>query len=264
LRRASTVTAILGDRLTPDARALDSLLGRTSPLAKLAVAMTWLCGLVVTLDLRAPLFLTTVAVLAGPLLGRIPLRRVLLGVAPLWAAAVGIVFFNSVFSAANTDPLLPEVARLGPWRITAAGLDAGLAVGARVFAIAAVGVLFGQTTDSTRLADALVQQARLSPRFAYGALAAYQAVPRFAEDLVALRQARRIRGLRGGWHPRILVGLLVQAIRHGDRLALAMDARAFGSGPRTTFRTVSWSALDALVAGGGTACLIVALTIARL
>ena len=116
--------------------------------------------------------------------------------------------------------------------------------------------MFALTTDSTRLADSLVQQAGLSPRFAYGALAAYQAVPRFGEDLTTLRQARRLRGLRGGWHPRLLVGLLVLAIRHGDRVALAMDARAFGFGPRTRYREVRWGPLDLAVGVG--ACLVLA------
>jgi hypothetical protein len=92
-------------------------------------------------------------------------------------------------------------------------------------AIAFTSVVFALTTDSTRLADALVEQGHVPERFAYGALAAYQAVPRFGEDLATLRQARRIRGLPGSWHPRLLVSLLVLAIRHGDRLALAMDAR---------------------------------------
>ena len=71
-------------------------------------------------------------------------------------------------------------------------------------------------------------------RFAYGALAAYQVDP-------AVRRGPRPRCARRAasaacadrWHPRLLVGLLVLAIRHGDRMALSMDARAFGSGPRT-------------------------------
>jgi energy-coupling factor transport system permease protein len=107
----------------------------------------------------------------------------------------------------------------------------------------------------------LVQQAHVPERFAYGALAAYQAVPRFAEDLSTLRQARRIRGLRGSWHPRLLLGLLVLAIRHGDRLALAMDARAFGSGPRTRYRVVSWHALDGVVAVASAFVLVGALAL---
>jgi energy-coupling factor transport system permease protein len=131
-----------------------------------------------------------------------------------------------------------------------------------VVAIAAVGVVFGQTTDATALADSLVQQARAPERFAYGALAAYQAIPRLAAQLTTLRQARRIRGLRSTWHPRMLVGLLVLAIRHGDRLALAMDARGFGSGPRSRFREVRWSTLDACVLAGAVGVLAVAALVA--
>ena len=43
----------------------------------------------------------------------------------------------------------------------------------------------------------------------------------------------------------MLVGLLVLAIRHGDRLALAMDARGFGAGERSRYRVVRWTWLDA-------------------
>ena len=64
--------------------------------------------------------------------------------------------------------------------------------------------------------------------------------------------------MRGSWHPRILVGLLVLAIRHGDRVALAMDARGFGSGPRTHYRLVQWSWLDAALAAGAAAILVAA------
>ncbi|MDQ6877352.1 MAG: energy-coupling factor transporter transmembrane protein EcfT [Candidatus Dormibacteraeota bacterium] len=149
---------------------------------------------------------------------------------------------------ANGDPAIVEIARAGPFRLTEPAAWAGLGLAARVVAIASVGVVFARTTDPARLVDALVQQAHVPDRFAYGALAAYQALPRFSEDLLTLRQARRIRGLRGGWHPRLLVGLLVLAIRHGDQLALAMDARSFGSGARTHYRIVEWRPLDLLVA----------------
>jgi energy-coupling factor transport system permease protein len=150
---------------------------------------------------------------------------------------------------------------LGPIRITELAATNGIALMLRTAAIACVGAVFILTTDSTRLADALVQQARVPARFAYGALAAYQSIPRFADDLAALRQARRIRGLRVGWHPRLLIGLLVLAIRHGDRMALAMDARAFGSGPRGRYREVRWSALDLGVAIGSAAALAGALAL---
>jgi len=139
---------------------------------------------------------------------------------------------------------------------------AATGLAARVAAIVSVGTVFVLTTDATRLMDALVQQARVSPRFAYGLLAAYQAVPRLADDLAALRGARRLRGLRE-LHPSLLVGLLIRAIRHADQLSIAMDARGFGPGPRTTYRPIAWSRLDLVVGLSALALLIATLVVSR-
>jgi energy-coupling factor transport system permease protein len=234
---------------------LDSPLGRTSPVLKLGIAVAFLVALAFTLDPLPPVVLTIVVLLAGLRIGHVPERSLVRALVPLWSAALGIALFNILFSTSNGDVTAREIAMIGPFRITAEAVGAGVAIGLRVLAIASVGAVFALTTDSTRLVDALVQQARAPERFAYGALAAYQAIPRFAEDLTTIRQARRIRGLRGGWHPRVLVTLLVLAIRHGDRKALAMDARAFGSGPRSAYRVVSWGPLDVAVGLGAIALL---------
>jgi energy-coupling factor transport system permease protein len=228
-------------RRPDDELAYGSPLGRLSPILKLGIALAWLIGLLTTTDPRPPLMLALVAVVAGMALGGIPIGRLARGLAPLWSVALLAGFFNAIFSAANPDPASTELLTLGPLRMTEEGVEGGVGIGARVLGFAAVGGVFGLTTDPTRFVDSLVQQARLPARFAYGALAAYGAIPRFAEDLTTLRQARRIRGLRSSWHPGLLLALLVLAIRHADRMALAMDARAFGSGPRTAFREVRWT-----------------------
>lgn len=243
---------------------LDSALGRTSPILKLAIALVWLVGLATTTAWLPPIVLAAVVIGAALTVGRVPAGDVARAVAPLWLAALGLAFFNTVFGAANADPTAATVATIGPWRVTAEAVQAGVGLGLRVVAIGAVGAVFALTTDSTRLVDSLVQQAHVPERFAYGALAAYGAIPSFATDLADLRAARRMRGLRGSWHPRILVGLLVLAIRHGDRMALAMDARAFGSGPRTRYREVRWSGLDLVVGVAAVAILLVALASANL
>ncbi len=242
---------------------LDSVLGRTSPVLKLGIALAWLIGLATTTAWAPPIVLAAVAVLAALTVGRVPAADLARAVAPLWLAAAGLAFFNTVFGLANADAASSTVLTLGPWRVTAEAIDAGIGLGLRVVAIGAVGAVFALTTDSTRLVDALVQQARVPERFSYGALAAYGSIPRFGEDLVNLRAARRIRGLRGSWHPRILVGLLVLAIRHGDRMALAMDARAFGSEPRSRYRETRWSTTDLSIGVMATAALLGALASAR-
>lgn len=238
---------------------LDSVLGRTSPIVKLGVAVAWLIGLAFTLAWTPPLVLAGTAIAAGIVLGSVRLDALARSIAPLWIAALGIGLFNALYSTSNGDPGATSLVDVGAFRITVEAATNGLALALRVIAIASVGAVFTLTTDPTRLADALVRQGHVSPRFAYGALAAYQAIPRFTEDLSTLRQARRIRGLRGSWHPRLLVTLLVLAIRHGDRMALAMDARAFGAGPMSQYRDLRWSWLDAAVGVGALATLVAAL-----
>lgn len=250
-------------RLELEEASLASPLGRASPLLKLAIALGWLVALAFSYDVRPAAVVALAAVTAGLSLGRIPPGRLAAGLAPLWAVALGIGLTNALFAAANTDPANAVAIVLGPLRLTWAGIAGGVGIAARVVAVAAVGVVFGQTTEPTRLVDSLVQQARAPERFAYGALAAYQAIPRLAAELTTLHQARRIRGLRTGWHPRMLVGLLVLAIRHGDRVALAMDARGFGSGPRTRYREVRWTPRDAALGIGAAAVAALAVLAGR-
>jgi energy-coupling factor transport system permease protein len=230
---------------------LESALGRTSPVVKLGVAILWLVALAFTLEPLPPVAVAVLAIGAGLWLGEIPPVHLVRALTPLWIAALGVGLFNTLFSPANLDASATEILSIGPFRITEQALMSGVSIGLRVLAIASVGAVFALTTDSTKLVDSLVQQARVPERFAYGTLAAYQAIPRFAEDLTTLRQARRIRGLRGGWHPRILVSLLVLAIRHGDRKALAMDARAFGSVPRSAYRVIVWGPMDVWIGVAG-------------
>lgn len=241
-----------------DARAA-SPLGRADPLAKLAIAMIWLIGLAFTTRPEPPFVIAGLTLGAGSVLGRVRPLDLARALAPLWLVAGVVILSNVLFGAANPDPTATEVARLGPLRITAEAVATASALGLRVTAIASVGAVFALTTEPTRLVDALVQHGAVPERFAYGALAAYQAIPRFADDLATLRQARRIRGLRGSWHPRLLVGLLVLAIRHGDRVALSMDARGFGSGPRSRYRIVRWRTADAVLVAASVAALGAAL-----
>lgn len=251
--------AILAPEIGPAQR--ESLLGRTNPLVKLGIALVWLLGLGLTIDIRPPLILTLVALIAGLQLGALSPAVLARRLAPLGLAALSIALTNLLFSTHNPDPLATELFRLGPLRVTQEAVEAAAGIGARVVSIISVGAVFALTTDATRLIDSLVQLARVSPRFAYGLLAAYQAVPRLADDLATLRSARRLRGLRE-WHPRILVGLLVRAIRHADQLAIAMDARGFGAGPRTTYRPEAWTPLDAVVAATAFVILVAALVLA--
>ena len=233
----------------------DAPLARANPVAKLAAALVLLIALFASLD-----GVTALLVLAG-LVATLPLSglrvRDLLGRAWLVGLAViAIAAFNVVFAA---EQLGPEAIAVGPVRIGAETLVNGLGLGLRLLAIVLSGLLATATTQPTDLADSLVQQLRVSPRFAVGVLAALRLLPILSREWQILAMARRARGVEAGRSPvaavRLFAGqllaLLVTAIRRATRMALAMEARGFGAMPCRTsarkqrMRTSDWSWIGA-------------------
>ncbi len=133
----------------------------------------------------------------------------------------------------------PTVLDLGPLRIGAGTLANGAGLALRLLAIVLAGVLATATSEPIEVADALIQQLQVSPRFAIGVLAALRLLPLLAQEWQTLGMARRARGVEAGRSPvaavRLfggkLLSLLVGVIRRGARLALAMEARGFGALP---------------------------------
>lgn len=240
--------------LRPDPRAF---LAGANPVAKLGAAALLMAVLFVSIDPVTPAVVLIALIGALPITGLRPadlVRRTW----PILLGALVVGLLNAVFAA---DPGGDVAVAIGPLAISRQNLVGGLGLGLRLLAIALSGVLALVTTDPTDLADALVQQLRLSPRFAVGSLAATRMLPIFAGEWQTLALARRARGVAAEGSPlaavRIFTGqlltLLVGAVRRGTRLAIAMEARGFGSRPcRTVARPQRMHAPDwALLALAG-------------
>ena len=136
--------------------------------------------------------------------------------------------------------------QLGSWTLYGGALVVGFATGLRIAAIVALALIAGLSTTGPDLVRSTVQQLRVPYRIGYTALAAFRFVPRFGHELEVIRQAHRVRGAHGGRGPfaaiarwsGYIVPLLAGAIRHAERVALAMDARAFGAYPDRTERHI--------------------------
>ena len=210
-----------------------------NPLALLVAATVPALALLISVDPVTPtvvLLATAVALRLSPALPVDLLRRA----RPLLLAAVSIGGLNALLSEAG-GRLLVDV---GPVTVTSGAALAGASTALRLLAVALPGLLAVLLIDPVDLADALVQQARVPARPAYGALVALRLVPLLTEDWTQLRRARRARGIAAGspvgavrLFAGQVLGLLVQALRRGTRIATAMDARGFDStGPRTFAR----------------------------
>jgi energy-coupling factor transport system permease protein len=217
--------------LTPDPRAP---LADAHPLAKIAAALVLMVALFITVDPLTPTLVLVAEVAAIPLIG-IPLRALLRRALPAFIGAVGIGFFNALFSGDGA---------------------AGIAIGLRLVGIALAGIVAVASIDPTDLSDALVEHLHAPRRFTVGALAAFRLMPLFADEWQTITMARRARGLDNG---RITAffsmtrSLLVAAIRRATRLAVAMDGRGFADqGCRTLARprpidARDWSVIAAAI-----------------
>jgi len=242
-------------------------LARVTGVTRLLAGMLWLVGAAAVSSARAEAVLGLAAVLALLLWSGIPLRPLPRRLAPVVLGALGLGLTAALGNVANRDLGQPQLVAVGPLRLTEPGLEAGLALALRVGVIGLTSVLVFAPADLTRLADALVQQLHLPDRLAYGSVAAMGLAPRIAADWQATGAARRLRGLAPRTPPgrlaavpgRLLV-VLVMALRRGERLALAMDARGFDSGqPRSRFRRVRAGRLDVVVlAAAGLVVIVVA------
>jgi energy-coupling factor transport system permease protein len=212
-------------------------LARPHPIAKILAALVLMLALFVTVDLVTS-SVVLVALLIAARFSGLPLRSLAARAAPLLIGAASIGLFNAVLSQ---------------------NLVAGGAIAMRIVGISLAGMLAVATIDPTDLADALVEHAHAPSRFVVGALATFRLFPLFSREWDVLGLARRARGIeadrtyvdRVRAFPGRALGLLVAAIRRATRLALAMDARGFGSRDcRTLARPRALTMRDgALVAG---------------
>jgi energy-coupling factor transport system permease protein len=212
-------------------------LARLHPIAKIVAALILMLALFITVDLVTSGVVLAALLIAARFSG-LPPRSLFARAAPLLIGAVSLGVFNALLSGSAL---------------------AGAAIAMRIVGVSLAGMIAVATIDPTDLADALVQHTHAPSRFVVGALAAFRLFPLFSREWDVLGLARRARGIeadrtyvdRVRAFPGRALGLLVAAIRRATRLAMAMDARGFGSRDcRTLARPRALVGADgALVAG---------------
>jgi len=221
-------------------------LARAHPLAKIAAGLIVMIGLFVTVDVTTSGIVIVALLVAVSLSGLEP-RTLAVRAVPLLVSAAGIGLFNAI---AGTH-----------------GIAGGVAVGLRLLGISMASVLAVATIEPTDLADALVEHLHASPRFVVGALAAFRLFPLFSREWDTLGLARRARGIeadrgvasRLAAFPGRALGLLVAAIRRATRLAVAMEARGFGSREcRTLARPRAFTRRDGVLVAAAFVVVVVA------
>lgn len=215
-----------------------------NPLAKALAPLPAMIVLLFTRDLLTPLAFLVLGLLVLLVGASVPARRLALILLAIPAFLLLLsLSFGLWTDVSRVDPS-PTIFALGDYSFTWAMWQTGLATALRLGAIGFLALPAGLTTTGPDLARSMVQQLRVPYRIGYTAIAAFRFVPRFGHELDVIRSAHRVRGIQGGRGPiaavqrslGYVVPLLAGAIRHAERVALAMDARAFGAYPDRTER----------------------------
>ncbi|THG35020.1 energy-coupling factor transporter transmembrane protein EcfT [Glaciibacter flavus] len=236
------MSAVVAERRDLDAESPRAWLDGVNPVTRLLAAVVLSVPLFASIDAVS----ASVAVLLE--LALLPFTGVALAV--LARRALPLVAFAPIAGLSMllyAEPGGTVHARFWLATISDESIRLAVAVALRVIALGIPTILLFSRVDPTRLADALAQVAHLPSRFVLGVLAGTRLLGLFIDDWRSLSMARRARGVADTGAIRRFASmafvLLVFAVRRGSKLAVAMEARAFGSGlPRTWARpsTLSW------------------------
>ncbi|WP_417555162.1 energy-coupling factor transporter transmembrane component T family protein [Microbacterium sp.] len=233
-----------------------------NPVTRIVMALLLSIPLFASIDPVSAVVAIGLQALCLPLTG-LRVRTVLLRMLP-------IVIFSPL---AGTSMLLyakPEGAvywQFGVATVSDGSIALAISVTLRVIALGLPAILLFGRTDPTELGDALAQVAHLPSRFVLGVLAGTRMLGLFLDDWRTMTLARRARGVgdRGAIRRFFSMAfvLLVFAVRRGTKLAMAMEARGFGSGiPRTWSRPSRLHPRDAVALLGAAAIMVLAIAAA--
>lgn len=223
-----------------------ALLDDINPVSKIVAMVILSVPLIVTIDWVSAAVAIAIELVLLPLCG--------LALGALLRRAVPLAMFAPIAGVSMLLYAEPE-GRVHAQFLTATISDSSIslavAVTLRVFALGLPTILLFSRVDSTELADALAQVARLPARLVLGVVAGVRLLGLFIDDWRSMELARRARGVGDAAPIRRLFSmsfhLLVFAVRRGTKLATAMEARGFGAqATRTWARPSSLSWKDAV------------------
>ena len=236
------------------------MLERWNPTVKAFTVLV--CVILLSFEYLVSLNLLVLAVCLLLLIfgSRVPLRKISVLLLPACIAAFGLFIMGLYYArGSNAQPVDLGSLSAMPYAVRAAlsqNLTTALQLATRLLAYAGLGILFALSTDGDFFIASLLHQCRLSPKFAYGILAAFHLMPGMAREYQQVRTAFAVRGLKTGpLSLKPIFTMLVNSVRWSESIAMAMESKGFcGDAPRTYYIIPKVHALDlvgaALAIGG--------------
>ena len=162
---------------------------------------------------------------------------------PAFLAAFGL-FMMGLYYARGSSITPADMENVGamPYMVRAAmsrNLYTALQLSTRLLAFAGMGIMFALSTDREQFVFSLMHQCHMSPKFAYGILAAVNLMPQMLHEYKNVRTAFEVRNMKAGpLSTKVLFTMMVNSIRWSEAVAMAMESKGFCSEAPRTYREI--------------------------
>ncbi len=226
-----------------------NILYELNPVAKIVMMVALVIPVTFSRDIYYPLLLLFGIVAAGCAFSGISPLALFKSMRMVIVAAFCLCLFLVMTRAAGQTGDI----QLGIFGIRYADIEQGVSLALRMVGFAYAALLFTKTTDPVTLVLSLIQCWHVPYQAGYAFLVAYRFVPAFQDEFRKIQIAHEVRGVANSRNvfsgmlraPGYMIPLLINAIRMGERVAISMDARAFGITPERTYcKTVAFGGLE--------------------
>lgn len=155
---------------------------------------------------------------------------------PATLAAVSLFFAALMHTGGAPDGHVSGSLNFGVMSYSMTSVSNAVQLALRIYAYTFLGMLFALTTDAEEFIYSLMQQCRLSPKFAYGVLAAYHLLPTIQREYSNIRMAYKVKGCRItplSFKP--IFSMLVNTMHWSENVAMAMESKGFDGNKNRTY-----------------------------
>ena len=175
---------------------------------------------------------------------RVTIKSLIFPLIPLIILALS--FFVAGYKFYNESLISNRVVMIGG-HLTGA-LENGLILSSRLFAYGLIGLAYSLTNNRLELITSFIQQCKMSPKLAYGILAALHLLPNLKKDYNKIRLNYQIRGLKVSYlSSKPLFTLLIRTINWSEYVSRAMEAKGLNE-TRTSYLVMKVTLFDTILA----------------
>lgn len=183
------------------------------------------------------------------------LKNILPAVVGLFIFALILILFQ-IFLVKEGDTLFYAIPFLNIGRITDRGLEFSALLALRMLTTTSTIPILMTTTQMKDIVVVLTEKCKLPFKYSFMFVTALRFIPTFIEEMDQILQAQRSRGYETDTRNPfkklfiiipLAVPLLILSVKKAEKMAISMEVRGFGAGPRSQYNRVDMKYMDYVI-----------------